>query len=270
MTTRRRRDRVRPAHRRLRLRHRARLVLDVDRPGRRRQRARHLRLPDVRQLQARRLRPRAVPGDRRRRQTPCFRLQTRDLTPTFGSPLGAQLVDVYVHDPGAATTSTAASVREPQLRDRRRLAWSRLIEVQGFASRLRRRRRARRSARCRSAASQASRYITFACRTPRSAHPARGGGSPSCSRAGRLQPRPGPRVPADAAGLPVRRLCAAPSVVSPICTVDPGTVPKAIDVITPAGRRPVRRARPHAGAGPDRGRRRPLRSEREGDLGDRG
>ncbi len=38
-----------------------------------------------------------------------FRLKTRDLTPTFGSPLGAQLVDVYVHDPAAATTSTAAA-----------------------------------------------------------------------------------------------------------------------------------------------------------------
>ena len=31
-----------------------------------------------------------------------FRVQTRDLSPTFGSPLGAQLVDVYVHDPAAA------------------------------------------------------------------------------------------------------------------------------------------------------------------------
>ena len=30
-----------------------------------------------------------------------FRVQTRDLRPTFGSPLGAQLVDVYVHDPAA-------------------------------------------------------------------------------------------------------------------------------------------------------------------------
>ena len=38
-----------------------------------------------------------------------FRVQTRDLSPTFGSALGAQLVDVYVHVPGAATTSTAAS-----------------------------------------------------------------------------------------------------------------------------------------------------------------
>ncbi len=33
--------------------------------------------------------------------TVTFKLQTRDLSPTFGSPLGAQLVDVYVHDPAA-------------------------------------------------------------------------------------------------------------------------------------------------------------------------
>ena len=30
-------------------------------------------------------------------------------------------------------------------------------------------------------------------------------------------------------------LCASPGVVSPICAVDPGTAPKAMDVITPAG-----------------------------------
>ena len=38
-----------------------------------------------------------------------FRVKTRDLSPTFGSPLGAQLVDVYVHEPGPSPTSTAAS-----------------------------------------------------------------------------------------------------------------------------------------------------------------
>ena len=38
-----------------------------------------------------------------------FLVQTADLTPTFGSPLGAQLIDVYLHDPLAAVTSTAAS-----------------------------------------------------------------------------------------------------------------------------------------------------------------
>ncbi len=36
-------------------------------------------------------------------------MQTADLTPTFGSPLGAQLVDVYVRNPAAGATSTAAS-----------------------------------------------------------------------------------------------------------------------------------------------------------------
>ena len=38
-----------------------------------------------------------------------FRVQTADLSPTFGSPLGAQLVDVYVHNPAGGATSTAAS-----------------------------------------------------------------------------------------------------------------------------------------------------------------
>src|SRR5207248_7307791 len=31
-----------------------------------------------------------------------FRVQVRDLSPTFGSPLGAQMLDVYVHDPTAS------------------------------------------------------------------------------------------------------------------------------------------------------------------------
>ena len=65
-----------------------------------------------------------------------FRLQTRDLTATFGSPRGAQLVDVYVHVPGARHDLDGR--RE---RDRRNFtiappfAWSRLIQVQGFGQR---------------------------------------------------------------------------------------------------------------------------------------
>ena len=38
-----------------------------------------------------------------------FRVRTRDLSETFGNPLGAQLVDIYVHDPAASTTSTSAA-----------------------------------------------------------------------------------------------------------------------------------------------------------------
>jgi glucoamylase len=66
-----------------------------------------------------------------------FRAQIRDLSPTFGSPLGAQLVDVYVHDPAAATsdTSTAASFPQRNYTIAPGGAWSRLIEVQGFGQR---------------------------------------------------------------------------------------------------------------------------------------
>ena len=67
--------------------------------------------------------------------TVVFQLRTRDLSPTFGSPLGAQLVDVYVHVPGAAATSTAASFPERRYAIAAAGAWSRLIEVEGFGQR---------------------------------------------------------------------------------------------------------------------------------------
>ena len=64
-----------------------------------------------------------------------FRLQTRDLSETFGSPLGAQLVDVYVRVPGASTTSTAAAHPLRNFTIAPTFAWSRLIQVQGFGQR---------------------------------------------------------------------------------------------------------------------------------------
>jgi len=69
--------------------------------------------------------------------TTTFKLKVRDLSPTFGSPLGAQLVDVYVHDPtaAAANSSTAASFPQRNYAIASGAAWSRLIEVQGFGQR---------------------------------------------------------------------------------------------------------------------------------------
>jgi len=64
-----------------------------------------------------------------------FRVQTRDLTPTFGSPLGAQLVDVYVHVSGATPASTAASFPQRNYAIAAGSAWNRLLEVQGFGQR---------------------------------------------------------------------------------------------------------------------------------------
>jgi hypothetical protein len=43
-----------------------------------------------------------------------FKLQTLDLSPTFGSPLGAQFVDVYVHNRSAALADTSTLASFPQ------------------------------------------------------------------------------------------------------------------------------------------------------------
>jgi len=162
-----------------------------------------------------------------------FRLQTRNLSPTFGSPLGAQLVDVYLHDPAAAVTSTAASFPQRNYQIAGDSAWSRLIEVQGFGQRyvdaggatlgtvtVR--------------ANEISRFITFSVPKATLGQPGSGWGftvvltgqdgfSPDQARG--FAPTPQEFL---------FGVCAQPSS-DPHCTVDPGTVPKALDVLTPAG-----------------------------------
>jgi hypothetical protein len=66
-----------------------------------------------------------------------FLLTLRDLTPTFGNALGAQLVDVYLHDPNAAAANTTTSAAFPgrNYQIAAADAWSRLVEVQGFGQR---------------------------------------------------------------------------------------------------------------------------------------
>ena len=91
-----------------------------------------------------------------------FRVQTRDLTPTFGSPLGAQLVDVYVHQPGASPTSTAASfAQRGTTPSHPASAWSRLLEVQGFGQRFVDASNTNTVGTITISANQISRYITF-------------------------------------------------------------------------------------------------------------
>jgi len=162
-----------------------------------------------------------------------FRVQTRDLTPTFGSPLGAQLVDVYVHDPAGSPTSTAASFPQRNYSIAGGSAWSRLLEVQGFGQRyvdaggatlgtitIR--------------ANEISRFITFSVPKSSLGQPGPGWGftvvltgqdgfSPDQARGFAPTPQE------FAFGV-----CASASS-DPHCTVDPNTVPKAMDVLTPAG-----------------------------------
>jgi len=63
-----------------------------------------------------------------------LRLTLADLTPTFGATDGAQLLDYYIHDPAAATSSTAAAYPSRNYTIAPADAWNQRIEVQGFAS----------------------------------------------------------------------------------------------------------------------------------------
>ena len=164
--------------------------------------------------------------------TVTFRAQTRDLTPTFGSPLGAQLLDLYVTAPGGGATSTAASFpgRNYQLAT----GWNRLLEVQGFGQRFVDAAGTTLGT-IAIAARQISRYITFTVdKSALGGTPASGwkfaltlagqdGYSPDQSRA--FEPTPGGYTFGE---------CASPSS-DPHCAVDPGTLPKVMDVLTPAG-----------------------------------
>ena len=63
-----------------------------------------------------------------------LRTTVKTLVPTFGSPIGAQLLDIYVHSPGAATTSTAAPFTSRNYTIAAADAWSQRLEIQGFAA----------------------------------------------------------------------------------------------------------------------------------------
>jgi carbohydrate-binding DOMON domain-containing protein len=167
-----------------------------------------------------------------------FRLRTRDLSPTFGSPLGAQLVDVYVHIPGASPTSTDAAFTTPTANPRNYViapggAWNKRIEVQGFGQQYVDAAGAT-LGQVDISGNAISRYITFSVTKASLGTPGPGWGFTvvltgqdgfSGDQARGFQATPQEfqfGVCATASG-------------DPHCTVSPGTVPKAVDVLTPAG-----------------------------------
>ena len=163
-----------------------------------------------------------------------FRLQTTDLTPTFGSPLGAQLVDVYVHEPGASPTSTSAANASRNFQIAPAFAWDRLLQVQGFGQRYEDA-AGNTVGTIAISANQISRYITF--RVSKASL----GGTPGSGWAFTVvlhgqdgfsndKARGFAPTPADF----LFGVCAVSSN-DPHCTADPNSVPKATDVLTPAG-----------------------------------
>ncbi|HET7303577.1 MAG TPA: glucodextranase DOMON-like domain-containing protein, partial [Segeticoccus sp.] len=164
-----------------------------------------------------------------------LRTRLRDLHPTFGSSLGAQLLDVYVHTPSATATSTQAAYPSRNYEIAAPDAWSERIEVQGFAAPVFVDADGNDLGDATVQASQASRYITIS--VPKSAF---GDPGPGWSFAVVLHGQDG-YSPDQARGFaPTPQpylfgVCPTDDTSSPICAVDPGSVPKATDVITPAG-----------------------------------
>ena len=162
-----------------------------------------------------------------------FRLKTRDLSPTFGSPLGAQLIDVYVHVPGASPTSTAAAAATRNFTIAPAFAWNRLLQVQGFGQRYVDATGATLGT-IAIKANAISRFITFSVPKSSLGTPGAGWGfvvvltgqdgfSPDQARSFAPTPQ------SFSFGV-----CATASP-DPHCTANPTTVPKAIDVLTPPG-----------------------------------
>jgi glucoamylase len=158
-----------------------------------------------------------------------------NLAPTFGNGFGAQLLDVYVHTPGAATTSTAAAYATRNYTIAPADAWSEMVEAQGFASPVWQDASGNSLGTPFMTTSQASNTVTIALPEATFGTPAAGwafavvltgqdGFSADQARAFTATP-----------GAYTFGVCAADNLTSPICSVDPTTVPKAMDVITPPG-----------------------------------
>jgi glucoamylase len=163
-----------------------------------------------------------------------LRATLRDLTPTFGSPLGAQLLDVFVRDPAAGPYSTSAPFPTRNFSVAADSAWSTRIEVQGFSDPVFVDASGTSVGTATVTASQASRAITIAVPTAALGRPGSGwvftvvlhgqdGFSPDQARGFATTAQPF-----------LFGLCRT-GVTSPICGIDPDTAPKVIDTIPPAG-----------------------------------
>ncbi|MFL6129991.1 MAG: glucodextranase DOMON-like domain-containing protein [Mycobacteriales bacterium] len=166
--------------------------------------------------------------------TTLLRARVRNLAPTFGSPLGAQLLDVYVHDPAAASTSTAAAFPNRNYTITADSAWSRRIEVQGFADPVFVDPAGQPVGSASVLASQVSGYITIVVPTA-ALGPVGSGWRFAVVLHGQDGFAPGQARGFQPTPQDFQFGVCAPGGTSPICAVDPATVPKAMDVITPAG-----------------------------------
>jgi glucoamylase len=163
-----------------------------------------------------------------------LRVTLRTLVPTFGALDGAQLLDVYVHVPGATATSTAAAFPTRNYTISSSGAWSQRLEAQGFAAPVWVNAAGGAVGTASVLPVQSDRTITIAVPEAQFGTPGSGWGfsvvltgqdgfSPDQARAFTATPE------AFTFGV------CAPNGTAQICGFNPNNVPKAMDVITPPG-----------------------------------
>jgi glucan 1,4-alpha-glucosidase len=163
-----------------------------------------------------------------------LRATLANLDPTFGQTDGAQLLDVYVHTPGAGSTSTAAAFPARNYAITPGGAWSQRVEVQGFAAPVWVNADGNTVGAPSVLALQADRTITIALPEAQFGTPAAGWGF-SVVLTGQDGFSPDQARGFAATAQPFLFGVCAPGGTEAVCSSNPGTVPKAVDVLTPAG-----------------------------------
>jgi glucoamylase len=163
-----------------------------------------------------------------------LRATLRNLDPTFGATDGAQLLDVYVHVPGATSTSTQAPFPTRNYAIAPSGAWSQRVEVQGFASPDWVNASGGSVGTASALAEQADRTITIALPEAQFGTPASGWGF-SVVLTGQDGFSPDQARGFAPTAQPFLFGVCAPGGTAAVCMADPGAVPKAVDVITPPG-----------------------------------
>jgi glucoamylase len=158
----------------------------------------------------------------------------KNLVPTFGNSFGAQLLDLYVRDPSASSTSTSAAYPQLNYSVTPTDAWSERLEAQGFAPTIWVNAAGTSLGSVQQVVDDASGTITLI--VPQSAFGTVGSGWVfTIALAGQngynsYEARDFTATP----GAYTFGVCASGGT-SPICSVSPSTVPYVIDTITPPG-----------------------------------
>ena len=163
-----------------------------------------------------------------------LQISLRDLAPTFGSNFGAQMLDIYARDPSVASTSTTSAIPAENYTIAPAGAWTERVEADGFdpvkwvnaanvsigSAQL--------------VADPPSDTATIVL--PRAAFGSVGSGWIfTVALTGQDGTNSTNLRAFDATPQEFAFGVCAPGGSSPICSVDPNTVPKVMDTITPAG-----------------------------------